>query len=113
MLALRWILGGVVVFVGAGFLILCVVASGFRKSFGASELAPLLIGLPLIAMAILLAGVLFPHVRPILHAAAISAVGLIGFCIWLVFTDFSIVQLFGIAYLVAWLVFYWITISKS
>jgi hypothetical protein len=113
MLALRWLLGAVIVVLGGGFLLLCVVASGFRKSFGASELGPLIVILPIVALAILFSGVLFPHARALLHVGAISAVGLIGFCIWQILTESAIILLFGIAYLITWLAFYWLTISKS
>ena len=113
MTALRWILGGVILFLGGGFLILCIVAGGFRKSFGGSDLNPLIVVLPLPGMAILLAGVLFPQSKLLLHTGAVAAVTLIGFCIWQIITDFAFVLFCGIAYLITWLVFYWLAAWKS
>jgi hypothetical protein len=113
MSTLRWILGGLALFFGGGFLVLCIVASGFRKSFGASELNPLLVVLPLAALAILLAGLLFPSSKPLLHTGALAAVGLIGFCVWQMIVDFATVLIFGIAYLVAWLAFYWMAAFRT
>lgn len=67
---------------GSGFLILTMVTNGFRKSFGASEMTPLVQILPIAAMAILLAGLIPLSSRLLLHIGAAAALGLIGFCVW-------------------------------
>lgn len=86
---------------------LSVVASGFRKSFGASDTNPIITILPLVAAAVLLAGLIMPSNKALLHAGAVAAVGLIGVCIWQMIAESATVTWFGIAYLIAWLVFYY------
>jgi hypothetical protein len=104
---LRWILGLIIALLGGGYVILLVVSNGLRKSFGASETNPLLVVLPLVAVAVLAAALVWPANRTLLHIAAIAAVGLIGFCVWQMISESVTVLWFGIIYLVAWLVFYW------
>jgi hypothetical protein len=112
MTTMRWILGGILVFFAGGLVVLSMVAGGFRKSFGASAINPLIVALPLIAFAVLFAGVLFPASRSILHAGAVAAVGLIGLCVWQIIADSAVVLFFGIAYLILWLIYYWIAAWK-
>jgi hypothetical protein len=106
MITLRWILGAVIVLLIGGFLFLFMVASGLRKSFGASENHPLLAILPVVAAGLLLAGLLLPASKPLLHAAAVAAVGLIGFCVWMLIRESATVLWFGLFYLCVWLVYY-------
>jgi len=106
MITLRWILGAVIVLLISGYLFLFMVASGFRKSFGASEIHPLLAILPVAAAGLLLAGLLLPANKPLLHVAAVAAVGLIGFCVWMLIREAATVLWFGIFYLCVWLVYY-------
>jgi hypothetical protein len=107
MTALRWVLGLIILLLGGGYLFLFVVSNGFRRSFGASENNPLLAILPLAAAAILLAALVWPGNRMLLHLGAVAAVGLIGFCVWQMISESATVLLFGILYLAVWLVFYW------
>ena len=112
MVALRWILGLVVVLLGAGLVVLSIVAGGFRRSFGASDRNPLVTLAPLAAMGLLLAGLIFPSCAPLLHAGAAAAVALIAFCVWQSIAEAAVVTWFGVAYLVAWLAFYWLAVWK-
>lgn len=104
---LRWILGTIAVFFGGGFALLVVLGNAFRKSFGASEHGPLFIGLPVLGLALLLAAILFPASKPLLHIAAVAALGLIGFCLWQIFSESAVPLWFAIAYLAAWFIYYW------
>ena len=65
--ALRWTLGLTTAFLGSGYLFLFLVANGFRRSFGASENNPLRVIVPLMALALLFASVLFPAQKTLLH----------------------------------------------
>lgn len=105
--ALRWSLGIIAVLFGGGFVLLAVAGNAFRKSFGASEHGPLFIGLPVFGLALLLAAILFPSSKPLLHIAAGAAVGLVGFCLWQIFSESAVPLWFAIAYLAAWFVYYW------
>ena len=103
---LRWILGIATVLLLGGGLFLFMVANGFRKSFGASENHPLLVILPVAAAGLLFAGLLLPANKPLLHGAAVVAVGLVGICIWSLIREAATVCWFAIFYLCAWLVYY-------
>jgi len=104
---LRWTLGTIVVLFGGGFVFLVVLGKAFRKSFGASEHGPLFIGLPVLGITLLLTAVLFPSSKPLLHFAAVAALGLVGFCLWQIFSEGGTPLWFVVAYLVAWFVYYW------
>lgn len=102
MTALRWLLGlstGGVLF---GTIVLTVVAANFRKSFGASPTSPLVVALPYLALAIMLAGVLFPGQRWVLHVGALTAAILAITCV----VQMSGISLVGILYSGLWLVYY-------
>ena len=108
MTALRWILGLIAAFFGGGFVFLVVLSNAFRKSFGASEHGPLFIGLPVVGIGLLLAAILFPASKPLLHIAAVAALSLIGFCLWQIFAHGEIPLWFAVVYLVAWFIYYWL-----
>jgi len=105
---LRWILGAIIVLLGGGFIILSMVAGSFRKSFGASELNPLVTILPLAGMALLLTSLIFTANKPLLHLAAIAAVGLVGFCVWQMVKEAATVMWFPLLYLAGWFLYYWL-----
>lgn len=107
MITLRWILGGLIVLLGGGFIVLSVIAGGFRKSFGASEVNPLITILPLVAIGLLLASLIFVANKPLLHIAAAAAIGLVGFCIWSMIKESATMMWFPLIYLAAWFWFYW------
>lgn len=113
MLTLRWCLGLVAGLLGGGFLVLFFVSNGFRRSFGASENNPLVAVLPLAAIGLLVAGVIAPGSRLLLHLAALAALGLVGFCVWQLIKEAATVMWFALLYLTAWLVFYGITLAQS
>lgn len=104
---LRWILGIIGVLFGGGFVILAIVGSGFRKSFGASDTNPLLIAMPMLAIVLLLAAIFFPSSKPLLHVAAVAALGLVGYFLWEIFKQGEAPFWLAIVYLAAWSVFYW------
>lgn len=110
MIALRWALGLILAGLGGGFIVLSIVASGFRKSFGASPVNSLVTVLPVVAMIVLLAGLAWPANRTLMHAGAIAAVSLIGFCVYLMISESAVVVWLGVFYLAAWLWFYWKTV---
>ena len=103
----RWILGTIAVLFGGGFVLLVVLGNAFRKSFGASEHGPLFIGLPVLGLVLLLAAILFPSSKPLLHLAAVAALGLVGFCFWQIVCESNVPLWFAVAYLAAWFVYYW------
>lgn len=102
MTALRWILGVIASVFTGGFAFLVIISNGFRKSLGASEHGPLFIGLPVAALALLLAALLYPACKPLLHCAAVAAFGLVGFCLWQIFKEGEAPLWFAVVYLAAW-----------
>lgn len=111
--ALRWVLGVIaVVFIG-GFLALVLLANAFRKSFGASEHGPFFIGLPVAGLVVLLAAVFFPANRPLLHVAAVAALGLTGFCARQIVAKGEAPLWFALVWLAAWFVYYWLAAWRS
>jgi len=110
---LRWMLGSIAVVLGAGFVILVLLGNAFRKSFGASEHGPWFIGLPALGIALLLSAILFPSSKPLLHIAALAALGLAGFCLWQIVGEGETPLWFAIAYLVAWFVFYGLAAGRG
>lgn len=113
MVIIRWLLGIIIVFLGAGLVILFIVGNSFRQSFGASEDNPLFAVLLLVAFAILLAGVIFPAQKALLHVGALAALVLVGFCIWMLYYESATVMWFGLIYLAVWLFYYWWTVFGS
>jgi hypothetical protein len=105
---LRWILGSIAVVLGGGFVILVLLGNAFRKSFGASEHGPLIIGLPVVGVGLLLAAIFFPASKPLLHVAAVAALGLTGFCVWQITAKGEAPLWFAVAYLAAWFGYYWL-----
>lgn len=106
--ALRWILGSVAVLVGGGFVALALLGNAFRKSFGASARAPGFVILPVLGLALLLAAIVFPASEPLLHLAAIAAIGLFSSCIRQIFGEGETPLWFAVAYLAMWFVYYWL-----
>ena len=105
---LRWILGSIALALGGGFVFLVIISNAFRRSFGASPNGALLLILPLVALGVLLAALLFPACKPLLHVAAVAAVGLVGFCIWQMVAESATVLWLALLYLAAWFAFYWL-----
>ncbi|MBZ0151521.1 MAG: hypothetical protein IT456_25270 [Planctomycetes bacterium] len=106
MLALRWIMGSILVFLGGGFACLVMVSNGFRRSLGASPVHVLFVALPMIGMALLLAALIAPTHRALLHVAAGAAVLLVGFAIWQLIAEAAVVMWWGLLYLAVWFAFY-------
>lgn len=107
MLALRWLLGIVFALFLAGFLTLAVIGRGFRESFGASPIAPLIVAAPVVSVALMTAALMLPTNRTLLHVAAASALALAALCLWQRFTDDATVMNWVLPVLAAWFYFYW------
>jgi hypothetical protein len=112
MTVLRWILGSIAIALGGGFVFLVIISNAFRKSFGASPNGALFLILPLVALGDLLAALLLPVCKPLLHVAA-AAVGLVGFCIWQIVAESAMVLWLALLYLAAWFAFYWLSAWRA
>jgi hypothetical protein len=112
MTTLRWILGTVAALVGGGFTLLFLASNGLRRSFGASENNPLIAILPLLALGLLLAALVTPTQRTLLHMAAVAAAALAGFSIWMLVRESATVMWLSLVYLALWFGFYWLAAWK-
>ncbi len=105
-MALRWILGIVTALVGGGWLALVVLADGFRRSFGASENGPLIAIGPMLVAALLLASLVAPGQRFLLHSTAVVVVAMALGSLWLL-TESTGLGVSGLLYCGLWFLFYW------
>ena len=113
MLALRWVLGITLGLLAGSFLTLFLLGNVFRRSFGASDINPVLALVPLLAGGVLFASLVFPGMRPLLHLAALAAIGLTGFCLWQLLAESAPVMVFGLIYLAAWFLYYWMVAWRT
>lgn len=112
MQTLRWILGGGAALVGVGFAVLFVLAERFRESFGASGNGPLKLVVPLLVLGLVLASVLRPESRALLHVTAMAAVLTLAGALW-VFREAPFLGTLGTLYFGAWLLFYYLTLQAG
>lgn len=103
---LRWFLAASTTLAMIGFVVLLIIADGFRRSFGASENGPLVAILPLTVMMLFLGALLWPEQRALRHVAAIMSLILVGLSIWVLQESFFIGFL-GLIYSVLWGLWYW------
>ena len=106
MIALRWIIGLVTVIVALGAIALNVIGGGFRRSFGASDNSPLVIVVTLIVTGLVIASVVWPERRGLMHIVAILMVGLCIGCVFLA-RETVFVATIGALYAAAWLTLYY------
>jgi hypothetical protein len=104
--AVRWILATVTAIVATAFVAFVLHANGFRRSFGASDNGPLVMGVPLAVMLVLLTSLLLPGQRILLHAAAVVAVGLAVCSVWML-RESVFLGVMGLAYCGLWSAWYW------
>lgn len=107
MIFLRWLLGLTSIGVLGAIVLLVVVARDFRRSFGSTMPHPLLVGGLVFAVLVMFAGVLWPQLRPLLHAGAACAVALAGLCLW----DRSPFGLVGLLHCGLWLLHYGLVVG--
>jgi hypothetical protein len=103
--ALRRTLGLVAACVAVAWVLLVAAADGFRRSFGASEHGAWMAVLPVAVAALVVAPLIWPERRPLLHAAAVVVAALLGASLW-VARQTVLVAALGVLYAAAWLLFY-------
>src|SRR3954463_14636966 len=106
MQSLRWTLGIITALATAGFLALVVFGDGFRRSYGASENGTLKVGISLVVQAALLASIVAPAQRVLLHTVAIIVALLIAGCLW-IYRESAFAGTTGLAYCGMWVGYYW------
>jgi phosphatidylglycerophosphate synthase len=102
---LRIILIVVTSLVALSWIALLTMANGFRRSFGASENAAWKLVLPVAVLTLLLASLLAPNHRWLLHVSAVVVVALVAGCSWL-WRESPAMSVLGLSYCALWFVFY-------
>ena len=104
MLGLRWTLGIAIAIAALALLGLAIIGGSFRRSFGASDNGFMTL-LPVLVGAVVVASLLWPERRPLLHAVAVLMVGLVMGAVFIA-RHASVVASLAIVYASAWLFFY-------
>jgi hypothetical protein len=76
-MGLRWTIGIIAAVVGVGFFLLATAGSAFRASFGGSDQGPWVDLAPLLVAFLIVATVLWPDRRVLLHVTAILMAALV------------------------------------
>jgi hypothetical protein len=109
MSGLRWTLGLITAIAAAGFLVLAIIGGGFRRSFGASDNSGLWVTIIVTSSALVLASLLWPDKRVLMHIVAALMVGLCILCAFIARESAGTAAM-GALYAVAWLTFYYRTV---
>lgn len=104
MLELRWTLGIATTLAALALFALALLGGNFRRSFGASDTGVMSV-LPVLVGAVVLASLLWPEQRPLLHGVAILMVGLLMGAVFIA-RHAAVAATLAIVYASAWLVFY-------
>ena len=104
MLRLRWALGIATALAALTLFGLALVGGNFRRSFGASD-SGIMTVLPVLVGAVVMASLLWPDRRPLLHAVAMLMIGVLMGAVFIA-RHAAVAATLAIAYASAWLVFY-------
>ena len=104
--ALRWTIGIVTAILALGTVALAVVGGGFRRSFGASDNSAAIIAGVVIFAALVVASVVWPDRRTLMHIVAALMLALCIVLITLV-RQTVFIPTVGTTYAVSWLIFYY------
>ncbi|HKH90890.1 MAG TPA: hypothetical protein VKA54_03750 [Gemmatimonadaceae bacterium] len=105
MLGLRWTLGIITAVAALGLFGLAVTGGRFRRSFGASDSGVMTV-LPVLVGAVVVASLLWPERRPLLHAVAVLMVGIVMGAVFIA-RHASVAATVAIVYASAWLFLYY------
>ena len=104
--ALRWTIGIVTGLATIGWIALVTIAGSFRRSFGASEKSPLLLAASVAGLLLVIASVVWPERRVVLHVVAVLMLALCVGCV-LIARETMFVATVGVIYAATWLMFYY------
>lgn len=110
--ALRWILGLPTAAFALGWLFLVTAGDRFRGSLGASPNAWWKGILPVVVAVVLLAGLIWPERRVLLHSGAVAAAGVLAGSLYLT-RETVFVAGVGLLYSLGWLYLYYLVAWKA
>src|SRR5215207_1263255 len=105
-MTLRWILAVTMAIASAGFIALAAIAGGFRRSFTATDKGTPIVIFGLACAAVILASLIWPERRVLMHTAAVVMVAFSVGCVFLA-RDTVFVAMLGAFYAVGWFTFYY------
>ena len=106
MQGLRWTLGILTLIATGGWVTLAIIGGGFRRSFGASDNGQWMIVVPVLVAALVIASLLAPERRALLHGVAVIMVLLMIGCL-VIARETAFVATLGIVYALGWLTYYY------
>ena len=109
MTTLRWILGITTAVAAAGFIAIAVIAGGFRRSFTGSDNGVPLVSIFVVTAALVLASLVWPDRRVLLHIVAVLMVALCVACAFIARESAGTAAM-GVIYAAGWLTFYYRTV---
>ncbi len=78
-----------------------------RKMFRLPNAQSFACNLPMLAVVLLLGALCAPHNRPLLHCAAVAALGFVGYAVSRMSRQPIGFTVFAVVYVAAWMCFYW------
>lgn len=108
MTTLRWILGITMAIASAGFIALAIIAGGFRRSFTGSDNSVPLVTIFVVTATLVLASLVWPERRLVLHVVAVLMVALCIGCAFIA-RQTAATATIGVLYAIGWLTFYYRT----
>lgn len=108
-LTLRWILGITTAVGAAGLIAIAVIAGGFRRSFTGSDDGVPLVSVFLVTAALVLASLVWPDRRVLLHIVAVLMAALCIACAFIARESAGTATM-GVIYAATWLTFYYRTV---
>ena len=106
MMTLRWTLGLLMALATAGWFAIVIIGGGFRRSFGASDASVLPAIVGVVVPVLVVASLVAPERRALLHVVAVLMVALAIMCLVLM-RETVFVGSLGVLYAIAWLTFYY------
>ena len=109
MTALRWSIGIITVLTTLGIVPLAAMGGGFRRSFGASDNSVAIIAGVAICAVLVVASVVWPERRALMHVVAVLMLALCVACVLLA-RQTAFVATVGVLYAASWLILYYRTV---
>jgi hypothetical protein len=109
MTTLRWILGITTAVASAGFIAIAIIAGGFRRSFTGSDNSVPLVTIFFVSAGLVLASLVWPERRLLLHVVAVLMVALCIACAFIA-RQTAMTAVLGALYAIGWLTFYYRTV---
>jgi hypothetical protein len=106
---LRWLIGILTAAAALGTIVIAVIGGGFRRSFGGSDNSAAIIGGVVIFAALVIASVIWPERRALMHIVALLMLTLCIACVAIA-RQTMFTAMVGLLYAATWLALYYRTV---